>query len=308
MCSVQSFLLPAIMLFRLGCALLGVSIGWAQAQATGDDGNDVTMGPAAFMWPADRPWSADVDNIAPCGSHAAVGNRTNYPLSNGRLALVLRDDISKLHVSVAYNNDPSESDFEEVSGPGHVGDLDPGHSCLTVPDPPSDVTEGSNATFRLWYEASPEEENGRTEDYYACADVTFVTENDFTESIPCFNATEEDPGLTIDPDVNVTLTSTGSESSSSDDLSSSEVASHIADASDIDDGGSKGLSKGGIAGVVVGSVVGVGLIIASAIFFIRYRRANSEARRAKQAAVSKFDIELASHNSARPEDRDNGRD
>ena len=81
------------------------------------------MGPAAFMWPSDRPWSADVDNVAPCGSSAGVGNRTNYPMSasyvrpfssltyrqvlspaDGRLALVLRDDISKLHISVAYNN------------------------------------------------------------------------------------------------------------------------------------------------------------------------------------------------------------
>lgn len=200
--------------------------------------------------------------------------------------------------------DPSESDFEEVSGPGHVGDLDPGHSCLTVPDPPSNVAEGSNATFRLWYEASPEEEGDLTEDYYACADVTFVAARNFTESIPCFNVTEEDPKLTMDPDVDVTLTSSGSESSSSDDLSASEVASHIADASDIDDSGSSGLSKGGIAGIVVGVVVGVGLIIASAIFFIRYRRANSEARRAKQAAVSKFDIELAPSTASTERPRD----
>lgn len=134
--------------------------------------------------------------------------------------------------------------------------------------------------------------------------MTFVSASDFTESIPCFNATEEDPSLSVDPDVNVTLTSSGSESSSSDDLSASEVASHITDASEVDNSGSNGLSKGGIAGVVVGSIVVAGLIIAAAIFFIRYRRANSEARRAKQAAVSKFDIELASSTNSRPEDRE----
>lgn len=189
--------------------------------------------------------------------------------------------------------DPSESDFNEVPGPGQVGDLDSGHSCLSIPSPPSQVAEGSNATFQIRYEGSPEEENGRTEDYYACADVTFVAIDDFTESIPCFNATEEDPSLSVDPNVNVTLTSSGSESSSSDDLSASEIASHIEDASDVDNGGGSGLSKGGIAGVVIGSIAGAGLIIASIILLIRYRRANSEARRAKQAAVSKFDIELA---------------
>lgn len=38
------------------------------------------MGPAAFMWPPDRVWSAAADNHAPCGSVAGVGNRTEFPL------------------------------------------------------------------------------------------------------------------------------------------------------------------------------------------------------------------------------------
>jgi hypothetical protein len=51
----------------------------------------------------------------------------------------------------------------DISGSGPVGDGDiyPGHSCLVVPDPPSSVVDGNNATFRLWYKASPEEEGGR---------------------------------------------------------------------------------------------------------------------------------------------------
>jgi len=39
------------------------------------------MGPAAFMWPPDRTWSAATDNTAPCGSVGFVGNRTDFPLS-----------------------------------------------------------------------------------------------------------------------------------------------------------------------------------------------------------------------------------
>jgi hypothetical protein len=62
-------------------ALVGIVSTCALVQAVGEDDNDPTMGPAAFMWPSDRPWSADVDNVAPCGSSAGVGNRTNYPLS-----------------------------------------------------------------------------------------------------------------------------------------------------------------------------------------------------------------------------------
>lgn len=39
------------------------------------------MGPAAFMWPADRPWTADADNTPPCGSPEGPGNRTQFPMS-----------------------------------------------------------------------------------------------------------------------------------------------------------------------------------------------------------------------------------
>jgi len=55
-------------------------ISWATlvvAAATTSD----SMGPAAFMWPPDREWTADKDNTAPCGSPAKVGNRTEFPLS-----------------------------------------------------------------------------------------------------------------------------------------------------------------------------------------------------------------------------------
>lgn len=38
------------------------------------------MGPAAFLWPPDREWSADADSTAPCGSTKGVGVRTEFPL------------------------------------------------------------------------------------------------------------------------------------------------------------------------------------------------------------------------------------
>lgn len=44
---------------------------------------------------------------------------------------------------------------------------------------------------------------------------------------------------------------------------------------------------------MIGCVSATGLIIASVVLFMRYRRAKSEARRAKEAVVSKPDIELA---------------
>lgn len=50
--------------------------------ATADDDDEPAyddMGPAAFMWPADRVWAAHADNTAPCGSVARPTNRTNFP-------------------------------------------------------------------------------------------------------------------------------------------------------------------------------------------------------------------------------------
>lgn len=57
-----------------GLAFVALSVHAAETSA--DD-----MGPAAFMWPPDRVWSAAMDNTAPCGSVAGVTNRTDFPMS-----------------------------------------------------------------------------------------------------------------------------------------------------------------------------------------------------------------------------------
>ena len=60
-------------------ALAGSRLATAQ-EAHGEGLVGTEMGPVAFMWPSDRPWSATADNTAPCGSTAGVSNRTNFPL------------------------------------------------------------------------------------------------------------------------------------------------------------------------------------------------------------------------------------
>src|SRR4051794_29356650 len=61
--------------------LSGVAALAAHAYAATDYGSEDEMGPAAFMWPADRVWSASMDNTAPCGSVASPGNRSEFPMS-----------------------------------------------------------------------------------------------------------------------------------------------------------------------------------------------------------------------------------
>lgn len=59
-------------------ALATLAVAEVTPHAQGAEGS--VMGPVAFLWPEDRPWSADADNTAPCGSSAGITNRTQFPL------------------------------------------------------------------------------------------------------------------------------------------------------------------------------------------------------------------------------------
>ncbi|KAI9925063.1 hypothetical protein MW887_006471 [Aspergillus wentii] len=205
------------------------------------------MGAAAFLWPPDRAWGAAQDTTAPCGSSAGVTNRTEFPLTNGAVSLVLQTESYTVNLAVSYEDDPtSNSDFTTIVSGSAFPDLDPGHECYSVPNPPSNITSGANATLQLEYVS--DFDNDGNETYYACADITYVDLSEFTTSIPCFNVTEDD--------------------ASSSSSTSASTASSTA-TSDSSSGGSS-LSKGAIAGIVVGSVVGAALIGAALFFGGRY--------------------------------------
>lgn len=53
----------------------------AAAAVHGEGALGTTMGPVDFLWPYSRAWSAETDNIAPCGSPEGPTKRTNFPLS-----------------------------------------------------------------------------------------------------------------------------------------------------------------------------------------------------------------------------------
>ncbi|KAM0430102.1 hypothetical protein ACHAPT_006108 [Fusarium lateritium] len=223
---------------------------------------DDEMGPAAFMWPTDRVWAGDVDNKAPCGSRASAGNRTDFPMKGGAIALVAQDDYYNTKISISYSNDPtSNDDFETWIEEKSVDDLNPGHTCVEVPDAPSKVSAGDNATLQIIYRADWDAPHNQT--FYACADITFVSEADFTFEIPCFNATEpgeddKEAGTTASSSPTATHRSTKGTSEASDGDDDEKIS-----------GGSKGFSGGAIAGIVVGSVAGAVIIAGAALFLWR---------------------------------------
>ncbi|KAM3514382.1 hypothetical protein MY11210_001936 [Beauveria gryllotalpidicola] len=221
-----------------------------------------TIGPAAFMWPPDRVWSADADNTAPCGSIAGVGNRTDFPLQNGKIALVAQDKSYDLELAISYLPEPkTNSDFHNLISMEAFKDIKLGHTCVTLPDAAASVKAGTNATLQIKYIADFDKPENQT--FYACSDITYVELSNFKESIPCFNATDPTDGAG---------TKTGS--SGGGGASSTASASSSPSAGSSSGSGSKksGLSGGAIAGIVIGSVAGVALIAAAVLLVFRRKQ------------------------------------
>ncbi|KAJ5784019.1 uncharacterized protein N7518_009696 [Penicillium psychrosexuale] len=237
--------------------------------AHGDEASK-EMGPAAFLWPPDRLWGAAYDNNAPCGSSTGPVNRTNFPLINGKLALVLQDESWKMQVAISHKSNPTTNDdFEPFINGSTLSEIEPGHECYSVPNPSIDIEEGTNATFQIKY--TSDFDTDKNETYYACADVTYVAASKFTYQVPCFN-------VTSDEFTDVTTTTTAASGSTA--TAASGTTKNSASTSEK----SSGLSGGAIAGIVVGSVAG--LVIGVALLFF-YRRLLQKYRFFRQKASTR---------------------
>jgi hypothetical protein len=72
------------------------------------------MGPVAFMWPPDRPWAAEEDNTGPCGSAKGPAERTQYPLTQGSVALNIADDAWHVAFRIAYGNSKVSFSYSSI--------------------------------------------------------------------------------------------------------------------------------------------------------------------------------------------------
>ncbi|KHN95662.1 uncharacterized protein MAM_06503 [Metarhizium album ARSEF 1941] len=221
------------------------------------------MGPAAFLWPPDRPWSGEMDNQPPCGSAAGPGERTPFPLKGGYAALVLQDDSYNSKISISYSNNPQKNtDFEVLVETADISDLDPGHTCARLPDAPSHVAAGTNATLQIIYRADWDAPHNQT--FYACADITYVESIDFNGVLGCFNATE--PGEDNDNyagNINKGAGQPGKSAGTG--------------------GGGPGLKGGALAGAVIGAILGATCVAAAGLFL--YRRNEQKKRQLRLARM-----------------------
>ncbi len=128
-------------------------------------------------------------------------------------------------------------------------DIKLGHTCVTLPNAPASVKARTNATLQIKYIADFDKPENQT--FYACSDITYVELSEFKEPIPCFNATEPTPPK-----------SSGSGAASSTPSATSSPAASK----------KSGLSGGAIAGIVIGSLAGVGLIAAAVLLIFRRKQ------------------------------------
>lgn len=128
-----------------------------------------------------------------------------------------------------------------------------------MPNPPSNIVSGSNATLQIQYVSTFD----TSQTFYACSDITYVPLSQFMTDIPCFNVSTEDPDITSSKIGGATTTSTGTSTARATAVTSN----------------ASGLSGGAIAGIVVGTVVGASLV--SGALFILWRRYRQRVRRQK---------------------------
>jgi hypothetical protein len=159
----------------------------------------------------------------------------------------------------------SDSDFSVLVADDLFPEQDPGHLCYSVPDAPSSVQAGTNATLQLRYTA--QFDNPDNETFFACADITYVAANTFSHTIPCFNVSVGDDGNTS---VGTGVIGGHTPTVVPDDHSSLAPA---ASSSPAPSQNSSAISGGAIAGIVIGVVIGAGLLLGAAFFGLRrYRR------------------------------------
>ncbi|KAI0401689.1 hypothetical protein F4802DRAFT_600848 [Xylaria palmicola] len=220
----------------------------------GQDAEGTVQGPVAFLWPGDRPWSASADNVGPCGSPSSVTDRTDFPLSQGSVALSIADEAWNVAFSIAYADNPTtQSQFSQqvVSVP----EVESGHQCYKLADIPNTVAAGSNATIQLQYWSNIDNElDGRNQTFYACADIMFVEASDFTVQVPCFNVTSS--GFNA-PESSSSATTDTSEDTDTDTAQKSNS--------------SGGLTTGATAGIAVGVTV-ASLLVIGVVAFVVFRR------------------------------------
>lgn len=157
--------------------------------------------------------------------------------------------------------------------------LDPGHTCVRLPETKEGLANGTEATLQFMYQA--DWDSSRNQTFYACSDIVYVNAAEFNLEIACMNATEpgEDDKKWAAANGSGSSGSTGSGSSSSSAGSGSGSSSPASGSVDSGSGSGGGLGGRALAGTIVGSIAGVSVLAALGLLLYRRREQKQRALR-----------------------------
>jgi hypothetical protein len=184
------------------------------------------------------------------------------------------------------SSDPqTNTDFTTLMETNGMNDLNPGHTCVKLPDAPAPVSAGTNATIQIIYKANWDAPHNQT--FYACADITYVPAADFKRRIPCFNATEPGEDDKRPPSGN----------------SGNKESGGSGNGSGAGNNGSNRLKPGALAGVIAGSIIGTCVLSGACLFLFRRREQKKRMLRLAQmeenAKRSEYHDDLGSAKTGR---------
>lgn len=247
-----------------------------------------SMGPIGFAWPPDRTWSFDTVLDEPCGA-PDVGNRTEFPLTNGAISLQQKQEAYDFQVSITYSSHPNnKSTFFPVTP--IQSSLEYTRLCLNLTTLPDDATAGQNATLQLQYTAPwygyRDEQSKRhieaNETFYVCADITLVESAEFLlDEIPlCFNITTDYKNGDQWPD----WPWDNGDGDGGDGSDQDEAKGGV---------NGSGISVGAVVGIAVGGFLAVALIAAIVAWGIYLARKGRKARAEEESNKMSKEEEIA---------------
>jgi hypothetical protein len=134
-------------------------------------------------YPATRGFNEDTEATVPCGHFDTVGNRTQFPLTNGFLEIYSGHTSWSYTVNVVLGDSPVVADFSSnASQIGSGSRSYPEKACLSVDlSKNSAIKDGVNGTLQIVY-------NGGDGLLYQCTDVTFTSAAAAWNASACANA------------------------------------------------------------------------------------------------------------------------
>ncbi|KAK4055557.1 hypothetical protein OIV83_000103 [Microbotryomycetes sp. JL201] len=212
---------------------------------------------SAVTWkiPTGRPWDDSLDSVGPCGG-AAQGARENFPLTGGRMSVLVRADADDLEINYSTASNPTKNSEFKMAIHGFTNTTSPDFYALGL-------KAGDQVTLQTKWRAGV-----KNTILYSCADVTLVESANYVSTTPCIEGALEVATVDSEDYSDAQANNSGLSTASAAQFTKSIIITDIG-------------QKAGI-----GAGVGVaGVLIISALAYFLYRRGKQVGEHEAQVAA-----------------------